>query len=139
MSKAIDRGSFSPDDISPWFWEIVEKCERDRNQLRSVLEDMSRDEIIRFDNEFQDAAVQLVDEPFFEFMDEGISEDSAKDVADFVVSQGKGSYASVWEHPDQIPTYIRMGEQKTFSGVASKVFWERFGGKIPSKNEGHRT
>jgi hypothetical protein len=92
---------------------------------------MSREEIIQFDNEFQEAAVQLMDDPFFEFMDDEISEDGAKDVADFVVSQGKDFYASVWEHPDRIPASIPTGEQKALTGVASNVFWERFKCNIP--------
>ena len=94
---------------------------------------MSRDEIIRFDNDFQEAACQLVDEPFYGFMDEGISEDGAKDVADFVVSQGKRFYSNVWTHPDQIPARIPSGEPRMLTGVADDVFWERFQDRIPQE------
>lgn len=135
MNSTIDRGSFSPDDISQWFWGIVDESKQSPDQLRSLLQHMSRDEIIRFDNEFQEAAAQLVDEPFYEFMDEGISEDGAKDLADFVVSQGKAFYSHVWTHPEQIPARIRSGETKSLTGLAAKVFWERFQDRIPQNTD----
>ena len=135
MNHSTDRGSFSPDDISEWFWDIVEKSERNRDRLRSILQSMSRDEVIRFDNEFQEAAAQLVDDPFFEFLDANTSEDGAKDVADFVVSQGKNFYSYVWTFPDQIPARIPPGELGTFTGVAVTVFWERFRDRIPHQDD----
>lgn len=93
---------------------------------------MTRDEIIRFDDEFQEAAVQLVDEPFLEFMAESTSEDAAKDVADFVVSQGKEYYSNVWNNPSRIPLRVPVGEAKSLAGVAANHFWERFHEPIPS-------
>jgi hypothetical protein len=135
MTNTIDRGSFSPDDISQWFWDLVRKSGQSRGQLLSLLESMSREEIIRFDNEFQEAATQLADDPFFEFMDADISEDGAKDVADFVVSQGKDFYSNVWRNPARIPAKIPPGEAKSLSGVAAKYFWERFQERIPRRND----
>jgi hypothetical protein len=131
MSNTIDRGSFSPEEISHWFWDVILKSGQSRDQLLSLLEGMTRDEIVRFDNEFQEAATQLVDEPFLKFMEEDISEDGAKDIADFVVSQGKEFYSNVWKHPEEIPRRLAAKEAKSLSGVASKHFWERFREIIP--------
>ena len=132
MNNPVDRGSFSPDDISDWFWDIIDKCERNPDRLRSIMQGITRDDIVRFDNEFQEAAVQLLDEPFLAFMEECVSEDGAKDIADFVVSQGKDVYSNVWTHPDQIPARISSSElRRTLAGVAAKVFWERFRERIP--------
>ena len=94
---------------------------------------MTREEIIRFDNEFQVAATQLMDEPFLGFMEEDMSEDGAKDVADFVVSQGKDFYSNVWRHPDQIPARISSDETETCTSVATNVFWKRFRDRIPQE------
>lgn len=135
MSNTSERGSFSPDDIAGWFWDVIAQCARSRNRLQMILEGMSRDEIIRFDNAFQEAASQLLDEPFTDFMDESISEDGAKDVADFVVSQGKAYYTNIWDHPDQIPEFIPPGERNTLAGVAEKVFWTRFQDRIPQETD----
>jgi len=64
MQSEFDRGSFSPDDISQWFWDIIEVADRSPDRLKEELFKMSREQIIRFDNEFQEAAVQLMDERF---------------------------------------------------------------------------
>lgn len=137
MSRKIARGSFFPDDISQWFWDIILKSGKKPDQLLSLLQSMNRDEIIRFDNEFQEAAVQLVDEPFLIFMDQGVSEDGAKDIADFVVSQGKDFYSHIWTHPEEIALQSPSKEEANcLSGVAAKHFWERFHERIPQFVDG---
>ena len=128
-------GSFSPDDISQWFWDVVHEARQDRDRFVALLQGMSREEIIRFDDEFQEAAAQLVDDPYFESMDQDETEDGAKDIADFVVSQGKSYYSDIWTHPEKIPPSIPPGEPKTLSGVAAKHFWRRFHESIPSPDE----
>ncbi|PQO43840.1 DUF4240 domain-containing protein [Blastopirellula marina] len=133
MSNEFDRGSFSPDDISQWFWDVVERADRSRDRLKAELQSMTREEVIRFDNEFQEAAVQLVDEPFLDFMEGNVSEDSAKDIADFVVSQGKKVYSEIWANPETIPTSVESGENHTLAGIASEVFWDRFKESIPQE------
>ncbi|WP_146118517.1 DUF4240 domain-containing protein [Blastopirellula marina] len=131
MDNEPYRGSFSPDDISPWFWDIVARADRNRERLEAELHGMTREEIIRFNDEFEEAAVQLVDEPFLSYMGDGVSEDGAQDIADYVVSQGKGVYAEIWARPETIPTTVKPNEPHTFAGLASNVFWERFRELIP--------
>jgi hypothetical protein len=133
MPNEFDRGSFSPDDISQWFWDVVERAGRSRDRLKAELQSMTREEVIRFDNEFQEAAVQLVDEPFLDFMEGDVSEDSAKDIADFVVSQGKKVYSEIWANPETIPASVESGEIHTLAGIASEVFWDRFKESIPQE------
>jgi len=133
MNNASDRGSFTPDDISPWFWGVVAKANKSRDKLQEMLHEMNREDIIRFQNEFQEAAIQLADEPFIEYMDEGISEDGVQDVAEWVVSQGKEFYSDVWDNPENVPETVEAGDSSTFSSVADNVFWDRFNEAIPDE------
>lgn len=94
---------------------------------------MTKDEVIRFRNEFLLAAAQLADQPFLEHLEPGTSEDTMQDVAEWVVSQGKQFYVDVWNKPQRIGDVdLRTGA--TFSGVADNVFWERFGMAVPYCN-----
>ena len=133
MHNTADRGSFRPDDISEWFWTLINKADHKRDRLEAMLWEMTRQDIIRFHNEFQEAAVQLADEPFICHMDEGLSEDGVQDVAEWVVSQGKGLYSDVWENPHHVPGRIEPGTTTTFSSIADNVFWDRFNESIPEK------
>lgn len=57
-------------------------------------------------------------------MDENTSEDGAKDIADFVVSQGKEFFIPKWwTNPERIPATIDRGDTSTFTGIAAQVFW----------------
>jgi hypothetical protein len=91
---------------------------------------MPKEQIIRFHDEFEDAAVQLADPPYSDHMGEDASEDTIKDVSECVVSQGKGYYSDIWKHPEKTPDYRKCRSMTTFSGVAGKVFSERFGRSI---------
>lgn len=117
---------FSPDEISEWFWEIVARSQTDRAKLAAILETLSKDELVRFEDEFEEAAAQLRDEPFARFIDEEASEDMVQDVASFVVSQGKHYYANVWSNPEVIPAQVDAGDPRILSGVADGVHWRRF-------------
>jgi hypothetical protein len=124
-----ERGSFDPNEISDWFWSIIDDARGSRQAMESRLHHLEKDEITRFQNEFLEAAVQLADEPFLVHLGD-ISEDTMQDVAEWVVSQGKQFYVDVWNSPKRIAEVdIRKGV--TYSGVAVNVYLERFGTIMP--------
>jgi hypothetical protein len=125
-----ERGSFDPDEISEWFWAIIDDAKGSREALESRLNHLKKDDVTRFQNEFLDAAAQLSDEPFLVHLDDDTSEDTMQDVAEWVVSQGKQFYVDVWNTPARIASVdVRRGV--TYSGVADNVFWKRFGTSVP--------
>ena len=118
------------DKFSDWFWRVIARAERDRNKLTTLMESMGREEITRFDHQFVEAARALTDSQFIEQMGD-VSEDDVRDVADWVVSQGKDYYTRVLNHPEQMPPEVPQGGGSSFSSVADNVFWNRFGAPIP--------
>ena len=128
----MDADAFAPGSISDWFWRIVDEAGRDRGRLRALLESMPREDVIRFDRAFRDAAMALTEPPYSDHMGD-LSEDGVQDVTEWVVSQGKAFYSEVWAHPERIPAQLdgppsRIG---SFSGVADNVFSDRFDEVIP--------
>jgi hypothetical protein len=113
--------------MSDSFWQVIERAEGDRDRLRAMLERMSEAEIIGFHDEFRRAAAELMDSPWVEHVGPDVSEDTMLDVAEWVVSQGRGFYDEVLRHPERIPKSVEPNSLRTFSGVAGSVFVERFG------------
>lgn len=127
-------GPFNPDEISDWFWAMIDAARGSREMLEAKLYKLEKEEIIRFHHEFLDAAVELTDGPFLEQLDESTSEDTLQDLAEWVVSQGKQFYIEVWKDPRRIAD-IDLRKGVTYSSVADNVFWERFGAGLPYINE----
>lgn len=121
---------FEPSQISEWFWRIINQANLDRDKLRNLLQKMTEEEIIQFRETFEEAAAQLTDSPYSDYMGEDVSEDTMKDVAECIVSQGLSYYSDIWNHPEKTPNYSKCKSMTTFSGVAGKVFSERFGRSI---------
>ena len=110
---------------SEFFWSTIAEAKGSRERLREILSTFSEDEIAWFHEEFVDAAAELKDEPFIEYMVS--SEDGQEVVAEWVVSQGRDYYKSVLENPSSIPHEVDEGNETILSGVASAVYRERFG------------
>jgi hypothetical protein len=131
MRNTDSNDQFVSNVFSAWFWRIIDQAQSNRNQLRDMLKTMSREDVIRFHHEFKDAAVQLTDSPFIDYMSD-LSEDGIQDIAEWIVSQGRDYYSEIWTHPERIPNEIEHGTLSTFSGVADDVFWDRFREPIPA-------
>jgi hypothetical protein len=57
-------------ETSEWFWAIVEKAALSREKLKEILISFSKEEIIRFQEEFVDASIELQCEPYTDYMEE---------------------------------------------------------------------
>ncbi len=103
---------------------------RNRSQLIQLLTNASRDDLIRFCHEFHEAALQLTDAPYTNYMAGG-SEDYIQDMAEWVVSQGKEFFLSIWDHPAELLKYQKFDPQSSFTSVAENVFWQKFNEPMP--------
>jgi hypothetical protein len=77
---------FEPDDLSDWFWDILQRANKEPSKLKDILQNLSNDELQRFALEFMDAASNLRQEPYTNYYQ--ASEDSTADMSYWVVSQG---------------------------------------------------
>ncbi|QDT99571.1 DUF4240 domain-containing protein [Gimesia aquarii] len=131
MSNLNFRGSFRPEDISQWFWSIIDLANSSRDRLETRLREMSKDELIRFHNEFDEAATQLVDEPFSKYLPIDTSEDHLRDIAEWIVSQGQSYFTEVWNNPQKISEVTDVTEGVTYSSISDNVYWDRFNDIVP--------
>jgi hypothetical protein len=69
-----DLNDFNPNDISDEFWNIVKEASDDRKILKKLLLKKDRTSVYKFAGEFTEAATQLNDSPFLEYLGE-LSED----------------------------------------------------------------
>lgn len=57
-------------ETSKCFWAIVEKAALRREKLKEILIAFSKEEIIRFQEEFVDASIELQCAPYTDYMEE---------------------------------------------------------------------
>lgn len=116
------------DGASDWFWGIVDLANADRDMLHRILQQqLTGQQIVRFHDEFEEAATELTDPQYTDYMGDDASEDTIKDLAECVVSQGKRFYQDILMNPKKTPNYELCRTMMTFSGVAGSVYAERFG------------
>lgn len=122
----ISTEPFGPHEMSEWFWGIIERAEKDRSTLKSILQDLPTDDVYHFALEFMLAASYLRGEPFTAQIGYG-SEDHIEDMSHWVVSQGKQFYTTVWHHPEAVAIYVGDGMQRRSSleGVAEGILDKR--------------
>ena len=114
--------------LSEWFWDIVDRAQRDPEKLRQILMQATKEEIPRFQVEFDSAAIALTDSPFTDYIDREVTEDGLKDLTDWVVSHGKSYYLALWENPARMPSGLEdYPADEDLSWVAGKVYRDRFG------------
>lgn len=116
----------SHDEVE-WFWSLIERAQGDRGELTRALEQMTEEEISRFQDIFLDHAAELQDEPYIDYIDPAESEDGIEDIANWVVSQGPDTYRDVLDSPEHIPSHIDVDDPRNLSSVAYKVYFEKFG------------
>ncbi|MDR6528786.1 hypothetical protein J2787_004225 [Chryseobacterium rhizosphaerae] len=112
-------------ETSEWFWSIIGKADLNRDKLKEILTGFSKEEIIKFQEEFVDASVELQDEPFIDYMEE--SEDGVEDIANWVVSNGKELYFQIMDNPEEIPHSVNDVTEQILYGVADEVCVEKYG------------
>jgi hypothetical protein len=119
-----EQGAFGPDANFDWFWDLIRQGNRSRPEMTRILSQLSKDDLIRFQAELQDAAADLNDEPFLDYLEDS-TDDSIEDICYWVVSQGKDYYTRVWNNPSEIPRDVE-GDDHTFYGLPGGVFWEKY-------------
>lgn len=107
-----------------WFWSIIELVQRDRNELRSILSNFTRDEIEAFQDHFVELSAELQYQPYTDHMEE--SEDGVEDVAHWVVSGGRKYYEEVLNKPEKIPWTVEGMNDGNLYGVANEVYYDKF-------------
>ena len=123
-----ERPAVYPDAvITDWAWNIIKRAEKDRDKLTNILRGLSRGELYRFDDEYEQASGGLRDDIFYPYMTHD-SEDSVEDVTHWVTSEGKEYYFSVWNNPQTIPySFSEIKNAKLWCwGAASEVYEEKY-------------
>lgn len=111
------------DIVSDWFWDIIMNADQNADKLREILREMDQENIVKFQEQFLDAASVLQDEPFLDYMEE--SEDGIEDVSYLVVGRGKKYYAEILNNPEKIPSTAEDCE--ILFGIADEICIEKFG------------
>jgi hypothetical protein len=113
-----------------WFWNLISAAQRNRSELERILRGLSREDLVHFDHCFYILATDLEGPTYTRHLPD-LSEDGVKDIAEWVVTQGREYYEAVLADPTRMPASFPGGVLASFSGVADNVFYERFREVIP--------
>jgi Protein of unknown function (DUF4240) len=107
---------------SPWFWSVIATSEKRLNLLARQLEKMSREELLQYASEYEEAKDAInpyaSDNPIWPT--DGFSEDTADDFAVWVVSLGDGLYDQLRAAPLKIHEFFRMFDEAGQSDSSSR-------------------
>ena len=114
--------------ISQWFWDIIQRADKDWDKLTTILNKLTKKQVYRFAQEFERAILLLNDDPWIEKMtlDGYISEDDIDDVIGWIVSQGQAYYLQVLADARKTPLMDEVDDRQNLSGVAYSVYSRRF-------------
>lgn len=126
IGVAVSDSQWSPVEID-WFWRVVDSAARSRDRLRGLLMSPVMDDVYKFQDIFLEMAVELRDEPYTFHVHPGESEDGVEDISNWVVSQGRVYYEAVVREPSRIPPEVAIDDPANLFGVASEVYFSRFG------------
>ncbi|WP_338871429.1 DUF4240 domain-containing protein [Myxococcus stipitatus] len=115
------------EEVSELFWEIIHRANGQASGLERILWEMDEAEIARFHEEFVRITSVLQGEPFDRMMGEDVSEAGLRDIAYWVVAQGRDFFEEILRHPETIPREVNETDPSIMHHVTSEVFWEKFG------------
>ena len=116
-----------PSKIPDWFWDILERAQKDRNKLKAILMGFDLDALKRFEHQYNQAATYLRRDPWYVYLGVIGSEDAAEDITSWVVGQGKEYFMDIWNHPELIPLNEEGDPVRALYNVSTNVCWEKFG------------
>lgn len=89
------------------FWNAIDLANEDFDKFILLIKDMNKGELIRFYWGYQEASLEIMDDPWYgiiqsmEFMP---SEDGLRDLCDWIVEQGEEFYTRIRENPENLRT-----------------------------------
>jgi hypothetical protein len=125
----MTRATNSFEDIPDQFWDLISLAQKDREQFRTRVKQMSREELSDFYWTHENAAAELKGPPYVDYMSPDLSEDNIDDVAMSVVGQGKDYYAKILKNPELTP-HDAPGSPGIV-GIVVKEYYDRFGEAVP--------
>ena len=101
----------------------------EQTKLERLLGAQPKEGIIEFFNEYIRASSNLWSSKLSDLL-RGRSDDTQKDIYEYIVAQGKEYYAEVLAHPERAPIDVDSNDV-WIKGVALGVYWDRYGERIP--------
>lgn len=128
-------GRYIPDEVPGHFWAILDRCGGDEQRLRGILSELPQHEVQRFCWNFEEAVEQIAT-LYVDFAD--FSEDSARAMCSWVVTQGEEAFVTVWDDAEDVVTdpaspYGKAQRDPGLLGAALEVYQARFGEAVPAK------
>jgi hypothetical protein len=121
---------FADLEITPRFWELVDSSKGVAESMRSTLMGCTREDLIRFETEFDYAVSDLV----YRVIGDHGDAYTEQEIAAWVISRGLAFFAEVWDQPERFPSEV-PDDEASFYGMAGAVLEERFPGQPVTTSE----
>ncbi len=115
------------DNVPRAFWDVIEAAHQDPKQFRATVDTLSQERIRELYHQYRGLTLDLFSDEHYEALG-GVSEDTAQDIAAWVVMQGEQFYRKVHDDPKSTPPRRMTG--KSLASVLVEAHLERFGAWI---------
>src|SRR5262245_61056949 len=85
------------------FWKLIEDAHGDPDRFRALIAALSQKKLQEMYFQYKALAAQLFTKQHEARMHPDATEDTAKDIAEWVVAQGRKTYEDVRDHPEKTP------------------------------------
>lgn len=134
MCKDLEPLKFIIDAVSPSFWEIMTKADSDSRNLSLALSRLSDREICMFQYEYETAVNVLIPD-IMDILSTDWGE--AKELASWIVSQGKAYYIEVLDDPRVLVNLKETEYDGDLIHIAFRVYWSKFEDIMPIPSGGY--
>jgi hypothetical protein len=111
-----------------WFWDIVEHCEGDPERLRALMQDATPSALLAFAFVWR-WAVAEIPSSIAEGLTTDPSEDVVRDVAEWIVAQGRAVYERARD--EGAAPLTELPRAPPFLSVVETIHHDRYGRFIP--------
>lgn len=126
MSNSANRWNIRT--VPQSFWDRIEGAGRDTNKFKESLIELSESDLRELVAQFDGLGKELTTSGFQQFPEE-VQEESAetlKEIANWVITQGRVYYEDLLAHPKKFPKR-RDIRRPIFAGAIIEVYTRKFG------------
>lgn len=116
------------DQVPNNFWDVIAAASQDPDAFRSLIGRMDRQQVIDFLWTYEELAAHLRTDKHARHAAPTLSEDGLAELANWVVGQGRDTYAEILRQPDRIPP---RADDLGFVSELVEEFESRFSEDVP--------
>jgi hypothetical protein len=117
------------------FWALIDSGVDDPKVVDEKLKDLPEAELVDFYWTYQELVDLFMEDQYAEQIPDPYSEDTHRDIAEWVIAQGRDFHDDVSYEPSKFPPSVPKGKKYNYVNDAAVIYEKRFGQPIRMQDE----